>query len=106
MRDGAAHTVWRPAGILLGATTTPVFEEATLRLREEDQLLLFTDGLIERPGQDLRTGLSALATTAAAVLDTSRPDSLTTLHTSLAHADHPDDVCALHISLPRASSDH
>ncbi|MFD5403017.1 SpoIIE family protein phosphatase [Streptomyces griseorubiginosus] len=101
VRDGEARIVERPAGILLGATTTPVFEEATLRLEEADQLLLFTDGLIEHPGQDLTAGLNALATTAAAVLDTSRPDSLTTLHMSLAHADHPDDVCALHISLPR-----
>jgi serine phosphatase RsbU (regulator of sigma subunit) len=101
VRNGEARIVERPAGILLGATTTPVFEEATLRLEEDDQLLLFTDGLIEHPGQDLTAGLSALATTAAAVLDTSRPDSLTTLHMSLAHADHPDDVCALHISLPR-----
>lgn len=104
VRDGEARTVERPAGILLGATTTPVFAEATLRLQEEDQLLLFTDGLIERPGQDLSAGLNSLATMAAAILDTSRPDSLSTLHTSLAHADHPDDVCALHISLPRTPS--
>ena len=104
VRNGEAHTLRRPAGILLGATTTPAFAEATLQLQEDDQLLLFTDGLIEHPGQDLSTGLNALATAAAAVLDISRPDSLTTLHTSLAHADHPDDVCALHIGVPRAPS--
>ncbi|MGV9994798.1 SpoIIE family protein phosphatase [Streptomyces sp. NPDC003374] len=102
VRDGRARTVERPTGILLGATDAPVFREATLRLREGDQLLLFTDGLIERRGQDLRTGLDTLAGAAADVLEHGRSESLAALHASLAHAERPDDVCALHISLPTA----
>ncbi|WP_307825695.1 SpoIIE family protein phosphatase [Streptomyces sp. MBT33] len=104
VRDGVARTVERPTGILLGATPTPRFTEATLRLREGDHLLLFTDGLIEHPGQDLLTSLDALATASASVL-TARPDSLSRLHASMARPDHRDDVCALHISLPPASSE-
>lgn len=100
VRDGRARTVERPAGILLGATETPVFGEATLRLQDEDQLLFFTDGLIERPGQDLRTGLETLATAAEALLHTAEADSLPALHAALAVTEHRDDVCALHISLP------
>jgi serine phosphatase RsbU (regulator of sigma subunit) len=106
IRDGRTHILDRPTGILLGATTTAYFTEATLQLQEEDQLLLFTDGLIEHPGQDLRTGLTTLTTTAATLLDTARPDSLTRLHASLTHPEHPDDVCALHISLPRKKDHH
>ncbi|WP_371557715.1 SpoIIE family protein phosphatase [Streptomyces longwoodensis] len=100
VRDGLARTVERPAGILLGATDTPVFGEATLRLQDDDQLLFFTDGLIERPGQDLRTGLQELATTAEALLRTADADSLPALHAALAVTEHRDDVCALHISVP------
>jgi PAS domain-containing protein len=102
IRAGEALVLDRPSGILLGATETPAFAEATLHLEEGDQLLLFTDGLIERPGQDLRTGVQELAATASAVLRTARPDGLATLHASLAEAERPDDVCALHICLPSA----
>ncbi|GHK05927.1 transcription antitermination regulator [Streptomyces sp. Y2F8-2] len=104
VRAGQAVMVDRPAGMLLGATPAPQFEEASLQLQEGDQLLLYTDGLIERPGQDLQTGLEALATAASTVLLTGRPQSLAALHASLAHAERPDDVCALHISLPSGES--
>lgn len=104
VRAGQAVIVDRPAGMLLGATPAPRFAQASLQLQEGDQLLLFTDGLIERPGQDLQRGLENLATAAAAVLRTGRPESLAALHASLAHAERPDDVCALHVSLPSGAS--
>ncbi|WP_371667593.1 SpoIIE family protein phosphatase [Streptomyces sp. NBC_00289] len=100
VRDGRAEPLARPAGIILGATGTPVFEEATLQLQEADHVLLFTDGLIERPGQDLLTGLDRLVTAASPLLATGRPDSLSALHAALVEQERQDDVCAVHIHLP------
>ncbi|MET7455713.1 SpoIIE family protein phosphatase [Streptomyces sp. NPDC005574] len=102
VRDGGAEPLARPAGIILGATASPVFEEATLQLQESDHVLMFTDGLIERPGQDLLTGLDRLVIAATSLFTTDRPDNLTALHAALVVQERQDDVCAVHIHLPRA----
>ncbi|WP_418959804.1 PP2C family protein-serine/threonine phosphatase [Streptomyces tritici] len=98
LRGGEARYLPAPEGVLLGAMTAPRYEAATLRMLPGDELLLYTDGLIEKPGEDIDQGLDRLARTAADcgggsdVLDgvlgcLLRPD---TRH---------DDVCALHVRL-------
>jgi Stage II sporulation protein E (SpoIIE)/ANTAR domain len=60
VRDSVAELLPVPKGPLLGAFTDPVYEEATVALRPDDRLVLFTDGLVERPGRDLDECLDEL----------------------------------------------
>jgi PAS domain S-box-containing protein len=55
-----------PASVPLGVLPFPTYEEVTARLEPGDALLLYTDGLVERPGEHLDRGLELLA---AAVRD-------------------------------------
>jgi serine phosphatase RsbU (regulator of sigma subunit) len=61
--DGAVTRVEAAPDLLLGMSPgTPRFDHA-LELRAGSTLLLYTDGLIERRGQHLDTGIDALAAT-------------------------------------------
>jgi serine phosphatase RsbU (regulator of sigma subunit) len=61
LRDGQARYLDRPRGTLLGASPTPAFGEAACRLQPGDRVLLYTDGLVERPGESIDRGLKRLA---------------------------------------------
>ncbi|MDH6706665.1 hypothetical protein P3T27_003392 [Kitasatospora sp. MAA19] len=63
LRDGAADALSRPAGRILGADPGSEYELAQSELRPGDRLFLFTDGLVERHGEDLRIGLDRLTKT-------------------------------------------
>jgi serine phosphatase RsbU (regulator of sigma subunit)/anti-sigma regulatory factor (Ser/Thr protein kinase) len=73
------------------------------RLDAGDVVLLYTDGLVERPGETLRDGQDRLARVVAAALDTggrlaprSLPDRLTTLAVErITRVGYHDDVTAL-----------
>ncbi|MGW1068908.1 PP2C family protein-serine/threonine phosphatase [Streptomyces aureus] len=97
LRHGHARYLTPPDGILLGADTTPQYKAATLHLMPGDHLLLYTDGLIEKPSEHLDEGLALLARTATTHADSPRllDDVLDTLvNQSLRN----DDICLLHIS--------
>jgi PAS domain S-box-containing protein len=49
------------ASVPLGVLPFPTYEEVTARLEPGDTLLLYTDGLVERPGEHLDRGLALLA---------------------------------------------
>jgi serine phosphatase RsbU (regulator of sigma subunit) len=57
-------------------------------------LLAYTDGLVERRGEDIDTGLAALAATPVAA-DQALPDILTAIVDRLAPAQSEDDVTLL-----------
>lgn len=59
-RDGSAELVDLPVGPPLG-TGVGGYEPATRPLGEGDTLLLFTDGLVERRGEDIDVSLARLA---------------------------------------------
>ncbi|MEU8515061.1 SpoIIE family protein phosphatase [Kitasatospora sp. NPDC048722] len=97
VRDGEARFLAAPAGVLLGATTTPVYEQAELRLLPGDHLYLYTDGLVENPAETIDDGLARLARAAAAHAATgSRLDRLVQALTE--PRTRRDDICVLHIS--------
>jgi serine phosphatase RsbU (regulator of sigma subunit)/anti-sigma regulatory factor (Ser/Thr protein kinase)/anti-anti-sigma regulatory factor len=62
---GDGHHLPLPSGGPLGTGTGPA-PVHTIRLAGDDVLLLYTDGLVERPGQRLEDGMEALAGAATA----------------------------------------
>ncbi|MFG2576500.1 SpoIIE family protein phosphatase [Streptomyces sp. NPDC048481] len=99
VRDGEARYLERPYGMLLGATDTPRYEEAEVVLRPGDRLLLYTDGLVERPGESIDRGLERLAG-AAGPNGSPVPAPLERLLGALLDPDGRDDVCVCDIQVP------
>ncbi|MFG2985832.1 PP2C family protein-serine/threonine phosphatase [Streptomyces sp. NPDC048258] len=97
VRNGRARYLDPPEGVLLGATHGARYAEATITLREGDEVFLYTDGLIERPGEDLGDSLTRLvhAVTATPPTEPSLSDLVTAL---TAQGDRRDDVCVLRIT--------
>lgn len=100
VRDGVAHRLTPPAGVLLGATLDLRYELDRLSLRPGDLLLLFTDGLVERRGRDIDEGL-ALTVAAAETLtwDACLEEKLDTLVESVGGANPEDDICLLAVGV-------
>ncbi|MFF0011028.1 SpoIIE family protein phosphatase [Streptomyces sp. NPDC005374] len=99
VRGGEAHYLDRPVGMLLGACSDPGFEEARCVLEPGDRVLLYTDGLVERPSEGIDPGLDRLAA-AVTTHRTDEPGSLVPLLTSVLADDRRDDVCVLDIRVP------
>jgi serine phosphatase RsbU (regulator of sigma subunit) len=100
LRQGRARFLDRPGGMLLGANAAPAFEEAECRLRPGDRVLLYTDGLVERPGEGIDRGLKRLAE-AVVTHDSDEPGSLRRVLAALLQGERRDDVCVLDIRVPR-----
>ncbi|MFJ9770292.1 PP2C family protein-serine/threonine phosphatase [Kitasatospora sp. NPDC101157] len=96
VRRGEARYLPTPAGILLGATDTPHYEESTVDLLPGDELLLYTDGLIENPGEPLDTALARLAS-AVPEHGGDLPFLDGLVQALVGPADRRDDICALHV---------
>ncbi|MFO1186160.1 MAG: SpoIIE family protein phosphatase [Alphaproteobacteria bacterium] len=87
--------------------------EATVRVEEGSTLLLYTDGLVERPGEDLAAGMERLGECLATALG--RPDNRDRLHiegicdrlVELASVGVPqhDDLAALCVRFASPSTD-
>ena len=61
MKRGEVHFLEGQASVPLGVLPFPTYEEATAPLEPGDALLLYTDGLVERPGDHLDRGMELLA---------------------------------------------
>ncbi|GGY50072.1 transcription antitermination regulator [Streptomyces djakartensis] len=99
LRDGEARYLRRPRGVLLGAASTPVYEQAECRLGPGDRLILFTDGLVEHPPESIDRGLERLAE-AVAARPTDGPASLGSLLAQMLPEVRRDDVCVVDVRVP------
>lgn len=99
LRGGQVRFLDRPRGMLLGASAAPAFAETECRLAPGDRVILYTDGLVERPAEGLDRGLKRLS---EAVMNhhTDEPGSLGPLLTSMLERERRDDVCVLDIRVP------
>jgi PAS domain S-box-containing protein len=59
--DGLVHFLEGARGVPLGVMPFPTFEEEGIELAQGGRIVLYTDGLVERPGAVIDAGLSALA---------------------------------------------
>ncbi|MGV9556903.1 SpoIIE family protein phosphatase [Streptomyces sp. NPDC003401] len=99
VRDEKARYLDRPFGMLLGATDHARYEESECRLAPGDRLVLYTDGLVERPSECIDDGLDRLAH--AAVLPGAGGSApLDRLLGALLETERRDDVCVLDIRVP------
>ncbi|MEU9234146.1 SpoIIE family protein phosphatase [Streptomyces subrutilus] len=99
IRGGEARYLRQPEGKLLGADFDSAYAQAELRLQPGDHLLLYTDGLVEEPGEDIDSGLAGLAVTARRLIEEGRGDLLArTL--AARKPGRRDDICVVHVHLP------
>ncbi|BFO18890.1 hypothetical protein SHKM778_52780 [Streptomyces sp. KM77-8] len=89
----------RPRGMLLGGAASPHFEEAECRLEPGDRVLLYTDGLVERPPENIDVGLARLAG-AVAAHPGDESGFLGPLLETMLDGERRDDVCVLDIRVP------
>ncbi|GHG06479.1 PP2C family protein-serine/threonine phosphatase [Streptomyces filamentosus] len=100
LRDGRArplHTGRR--GPLLGALPGYAYETATTPLHAGDLLLLYTDGMVERRGEDVTKGVDRLADLVSRHADAAPQDLIDLILADPEHAGHEDDACMLAVRL-------
>ncbi len=96
---GDAYFAEVPAGSPLGVVPFPAYEEATIPLVPGSTVLLYTDGLVERPDASLNEGLEWLRGFAAGT--PAHPDELCRALLRARFGDEPpsDDVALLAVRL-------
>ncbi|MET9581319.1 SpoIIE family protein phosphatase [Streptomyces sp. DT199] len=94
--DGRAETLDLAGGVMLGVQPDSVYPVTALTLAPGSVLALYTDGLVERPGDDIETGIDAVRRR----LSETPADSVEYLADRLVGAarrarERPDDVALL-----------
>ncbi|MDH6622572.1 anti-sigma regulatory factor (Ser/Thr protein kinase) [Streptomyces sp. LBL] len=93
--DGGVDFIDLPGGPLPGVGGV-VFEECEITLSDGDLLVLYTDGLLESPAQDLDTGLRRMRDTLSRTLPSVTPQEVCdTLIRELLPPGRQDDVAVL-----------
>ena len=104
-RDGEVVRLADAAGPVLGPLRDATYAEGRAQLEPGDILLLYTDGLVERRGQDLEIGISrAERLLAGWRSDIALNEGCRQLTETLASPPRLDDVCVMVVRLRAASS--
>ncbi|GDY29050.1 SpoIIE family protein phosphatase [Gandjariella thermophila] len=93
-RGEKAESLPRPPGVMLGVVDRAQYVSTSVRLRPDDLLLLYTDGMVEDRRDDVLTGISRLGGSLRR-LRAETADDLTGLLARLRRANPADDACAL-----------
>ncbi len=100
LRDGRATALdTGHRGPLFGMLPGYEYATATLALRPGDLLLLYTDGMVERRGEDITTGIDALRAELVACDGLTAQDALDHIMAGYTPETHEDDTCLLAIRL-------
>jgi len=91
---GGAEYAKLPVGPPIGVANGHGHQAVTVTIPPQATLIAYTDGLIERRGEDLETGLNRLRTTAASASG-SLDSVIDTVLAGLAHDGHDDDTAIL-----------
>jgi anti-sigma regulatory factor (Ser/Thr protein kinase) len=93
--DGDCEFVDMPGSVPLGAVRYAHYEQVEARLEPGATLVMYTDGLIERPGESLDEGLQRLCDTAAGPPQTTEDLCEKLIHTLLPDGARRDDAAVL-----------
>jgi serine phosphatase RsbU (regulator of sigma subunit) len=96
---GTPRLLKRPPGLLLGTTPTAGYGLGRQPLTAGDLLFLYTDGLVERRGHDIRTGFSALLTATEGGLGETASDAIEAVLSRLALPPTDDDLCLIAVKV-------
>jgi serine phosphatase RsbU (regulator of sigma subunit) len=94
-RAGAVSELERPKGLLLGAADNAAYPVLTSRLQDDDLVLFYTDGLVERRSASTDLMLDRVKQALAEVSTDPGPQPLTHLRGLLHFASPDDDTCTL-----------
>ncbi|MCU1393347.1 MAG: Serine phosphatase RsbU, regulator of sigma subunit [Ilumatobacteraceae bacterium] len=92
--DSRAEFVTTHVGVPLGVATSAEYRLTRFTMPEGSTLIAFTDGLVERRGEDLLEGMGRLAA-AATTPETALDDSLAGIVTTMNHDGAEDDIAIL-----------
>ncbi|GAA2214558.1 hypothetical protein GCM10009850_100230 [Nonomuraea monospora] len=95
IRDGRAVPIDGVQGMMLGAFDMTEYQMTTTHLQSGDVLLLYTDGVVERRGQDLEAGMEALLQAAHQCTDDDPEQMIACLLKRLGGEAAEDDVCVI-----------
>ena len=102
---GEAHYLEGARGLPLGVAPAPRFHEARGRLEPGSSLLLYTDGLVERPGESIDDGLDRLREVAARGPVEAEQLADHVLAEMLGDTVRPDDVAILAVQMTAVSAE-
>ncbi len=94
LADGGAEFVTMTTGLPVGVGTTAPYESVTISVPDRGTVLVYTDGLVERRGESLDTGLARFRECALGV-DGSMEHLLTHVVDELTEAESDDDTAIL-----------
>ncbi|WP_167759146.1 SpoIIE family protein phosphatase [Blastococcus sp. TF02A_35] len=100
--DGAIVEIVRaPGQLMLGVDHTTTREERVLELTRGSTVLLYTDGLVERPGSDLDAGVARLHQTVSELVDLPLEELCDQVLGRLVEGRPADDVALVAVRLHR-----
>lgn len=99
-REGQAFTLTtEQRGPLLGALPGYAYETSAYQLLKGDLLLLYTDGMVERRGEDIGDGIERLRKALGAAAGLTPQQTIDQLVADHVRSGHEDDACLLAIRI-------